>query len=473
MRVILVNANLIRVPPIGPYALDVLGTALEDAGHDVAVCDLARAQTHDDALRSIDASLSAVRPDAVAVSLRNTSDLFFPSFHDAPNRGSFIQSHEEVIKRIGQQFDSQRIIIGGAGFSSNPHQLLKRLGGTRGVQGPGEYALPMLLSRLRTEAFQTDPIVIDARGDAPYPRVRRTYVDNAWYYEHGGLGCIRTSIGCPRRCAYCVEPSSSGHRIRRRSVDDIMQEIDELVCLGVYDIHTADSEFNIPLSHAKRVLRAIADRRYPQHVRFWLYCQPVPFDRELAELMRQAHVAGINFGTDHTDADVLRSFGKAYGQKDVARTTALCNDHGIAVAHGLLFGSQADTIDKMFRTIDDIWHMKPRVIGALIGLAVLPHTRLARIFEQQTDPATVGYTMEQHGQPYIDPVFYVNPLFKIPDVYGWLRAHVGERIHSIMLPSPRSTNAETAQIVSSERVARQIASGLKGAYWYHYPDLPH
>ena len=54
----------------------------------------------------------------------------------------------------------------------------------------------------------------------------------------------------------------------------------------------------MPIHHAKMLLRGIIDRVYPRDLRFWLYCQRLPFDRELASLMERANVAGISFGTD-------------------------------------------------------------------------------------------------------------------------------------------------------------------------------
>ena len=59
--------------------------------------------------------------------------------------------------------------------------------------------------------------------------------------------------------------------------------------MGINDIHTADSEFNMPIIHSKEVLRAIIARGYPNKVRFWTYCQPSPFDEEYASLLAKAN----------------------------------------------------------------------------------------------------------------------------------------------------------------------------------------
>src|SRR2546423_6246784 len=74
MKVVLVNLNLIKVPAIAPYALDVLGSALEAAGHQVDVLDLCPSS---DPVSSIHEYFSAQTPDLVGLSLRNAGDLYF------------------------------------------------------------------------------------------------------------------------------------------------------------------------------------------------------------------------------------------------------------------------------------------------------------------------------------------------------------------------------------------------------------
>jgi len=67
--VLLVNANRIR-PPIAPVALDYLGTALEDAGFEVRVLDLAWSRdVAGDVARAL-----AVRPLLVGLTFRNLDD---------------------------------------------------------------------------------------------------------------------------------------------------------------------------------------------------------------------------------------------------------------------------------------------------------------------------------------------------------------------------------------------------------------
>jgi hypothetical protein len=60
-----------------------------------------------------------------------------------------------------------------------------------------------------------------------------------------------------------------------------------LLKIGVDHFHFCDSEFNLPLTHAKEICRAITSHRLNDRLRWYCYCSPVPFDRELARLMKR------------------------------------------------------------------------------------------------------------------------------------------------------------------------------------------
>lgn len=475
--VLLVNLNRIQVPLVAPYALDVLGSALADGGHDVDVLDL---NLEAEPLDAIDRRLTDVAPDLVALTLRNTGDLYFPSWLDLPSRGSFLDDHARLIRRITDHVDIRRIVIGGVGFSSTPVALLERFGLRYGVVGPGDVVLRAMADCVdRGESLDAVPVgrmaapagrtvLVGPKGRLA-PRVHRTFAGNRRYYDASGLAGLRTSNGCGMMCAYCIEPIAKGASYSRRTTEDVLFEIDQLVDAGIHDIHTCDSEFNLPIDHAKRVLGAIAARGYPRSVRFWAYGQPKPFDAELARLMSRANVAGVDFGIDHTDPAMLRRLGKTwYTFDDVRWTTRLCHDYGIAVNHELLFGFPGDTPEKMFAAIDDVLDLGTWAVGVVVGLAVLPGTRLAAIYAERVargDPLDGFYAARE---PLVDPTFFVDPSFEVPAIFSRIAQHVGGETRRVMIPQSNSTAPVNNQLVGSERIRRDLESGKRGAYWYHY-----
>lgn len=471
-NVSLVNLNRILVPPIGPYAIDILGSALEAAGHSVEVLDLT---PQEDPLQAIDEHFSYTKPDLVGITLRNTGDLYFPSFLDLPNKGSFLPEHGRLIARINEYAPIDRIVVGGVGFSSNPSGLLKRFGLKYGVIGPGESIFVEIANGV-SRGLSLDGIcpnsegLFDGRKSRLAGKIKRKFVDNKWYYEFGGLGSIRTSNGCGMSCSYCIEPFAKGRGYNKGAVDDVIYEINQLVDMGVYDIHTCDSEFNMPLNHSKEVLRAIIAQKYPDKVRFWAYCQPKPFDQEYAYLLAKANVAGVNFGIDHTDPEMLRSLGKWYTKEDISNSTKLCQKYGIAVNHEFLFGYPGDTPEKMFDAIDFAMELDAWAMGIVVGLAVLPGTQLARIYQSKVKSGESLDGFYIQGEPLTDPTFFVDPSFKKTEIFAQIKDFVGSEIRRIMVPQSNSTASENNQLVGSERIKKDLRRGKKGAYWYNYPS---
>jgi hypothetical protein len=236
--VTLINLNRITVPLVAPYALDVLGSALAAGGHDVDVLDL---NVESDPSAAIARRFRDEIPDVVAITLRNTGDLYFPSFLDLDSRGSCLPDHDALIGAIKASVPAERIVIGGVGFSSNARALLSRWRLPCGVAGPGE----SVLRRIADAADRQRPIgvlpdvprlpsdpsltIFDGMRLPLVTSVRRGFVDNKRYYDDGGLAGVRTSNGCPMKCSYCVEPFAKGGAYRRQSLDVITSEIDQLL----------------------------------------------------------------------------------------------------------------------------------------------------------------------------------------------------------------------------------------------------
>lgn len=479
-NVTLVNLNQIAVPPVAPYAIDILGSALSVAGHGVEVLDLCGAEHPESRIAEYFGRSS---PDIVGLTLRNTGDLYFPSFLDLSSRGSFLADHARLVAAIKQRVSAERIVMGGVGFSSNPRVLLSRFGLSHGIRGPGERALVDIADLFDQGASISEAValcagalpgavsMVDARRANLATKVRRTFVDNKGYYDRGGLAGVRTTNGCGMRCAYCIEPLAKGQSFVRRQVDDVLSEIDELLHAGVHDIHTCDSEFNMPIGFTKEVLRGIEARRYPSHLRFWAYCQPKPFDEEFADLLAAANVVGVNFGIDHTDASLLNLMGKRwYTKHDIANSARMCIERGIAVNHECLFGWPGDNPELMLAALDTVMGFGGWAVGVALGLAVLPGTELARVYEgrlRRKEPLDGFYLS---GEPLTDPAFFLDPSFHVPQVFDLLKVHVGSEIRRVMIPALNSTATQNNQLVGSERIKRDLEHGRRGAYWYSYPS---
>ncbi|MEU3777072.1 tryptophan 2-C-methyltransferase [Streptomyces sp. NPDC032472] len=424
--VLLVNPNKVH-PPIAPYALDVLTTALEAADFEVEVLDLT---FHREDWKTCLTEYFAQRgPLLVGVTVRNTDTVY--AFEQRP----FIGEHKEIITEI-RRLTEAPIVGGGIGFSSMPFALVDYFGIDFGVKGPGEQIIcdladalvtgrdpgtvPGLIRNTPQGVIRVPPPVLVPAPRRPTPllpggqfedrvwQVQRsgTYVrrsgaphkvDNLLYYRRGGLAGILTKNGCTYRCSHCVEPDAKGTSFGRRDVAAVVDEMESLAAQGILDQHTTDSEFNLSISHAKNVLREIVRRKHADagnplnELRLWVYCQPSPFDEEFAELLAAAGCKGVNVGSDHVREDMLRGWkvtGKGttyYTFADTEKLVRLCHAHGMLTMVEALFGMPGETAQTIRECVEAFMALDATVTGFSLGLRLFPYTPMGIALAEQCD----------------------------------------------------------------------------------------
>ncbi|WP_283135127.1 tryptophan 2-C-methyltransferase [Rhizohabitans arisaemae] len=444
--VVLVNPNQVH-PPIAPYALDVLSTALEAAGFEPHVLDLT---FHlDDWRQVLRAYFHGNRPLLVGVTCRNTDTVY--AFEQRP----FVNLYKSIIDEIRGLTDSP-VVAGGVGFSTMPFALVDYLGVDFGVKGPGENivcdlaealhagcsadGIPgLLVNRGSGQVVRVPPPALGARPsdgaaalpfptghnesrawqvDAERPYTRRSgvpyRVDNLAYYRMGGLGSILTKNGCVYRCTQCVEPDAKGTRLTRRSIASVVDEMESLTDQGIHDLHTTDSEFNLAIAHTKELLREIVRRKDRDvstslhRLRLWIYCQPSPFDEEFAELLAGAGCAGVNVGTDHVRPEMLDGWKvtkkgtKYYDFADTVRLVELSHRYGMLTMVEALLGMPGETQETMRACVDTLMELDATVTGFSLGLRLFPYTDLAIRLARECDGVRTVPGLQSNNA--VDPI---------------------------------------------------------------------
>lgn len=533
--VTLVNPNFVW-PPVTPYALDILCTHLEAAGFEVDVLDLTFRRER----WRLDEYFAAHEPLLVGVTLRNAGSV------QPQEQRVFLPDHLAVIDEI-RRLTRAPIVLGGAGFSSMPYAALEYFKTPFGVKGPGERILCDLADALVTgRSTDTVPGLLFWDGDGIRTSVARApdggpglraevatayrrrsgmpnRVDNRQYYERGGLGNVLTKNGCPFACNHCVEPDAKGSSMTLRTVAAVVDELESMAAQGIYDIHTADSEFNIQPAHAKRLLREIIDRRRRagnplRDVRLWIYAHPVPFDTELADLLAEAGCKGVSLSAEHMCREHLAVWqpprgrvGLAYTIDDVWKVTELLAKRAIMITTELLLGLPGETLETIKHTIDESLQLPTTVIGYTLGLQVFPHAPLGIRFAAESDGRHVirglqsntarddivltpldrcdsmaayerQFWFDEDGR--LRPVFYFSPdlpedraTIERPDgrwlnTIRWIRDYVPASEHyRVALPTlPGGERGESNNYADNPFLQQAVALGYKGAYYSWWRD---
>jgi radical SAM superfamily enzyme YgiQ (UPF0313 family) len=481
MDVALINTNRIQ-PPIAPIGLDYVAEALHAAGHRVRVLDLCWAE---DVSAAVAGFFSDANDGLVGVTLRNTDDCAFTS------RQSFLSPFADVIRRIRQHTDAP-IVVGGVGFSVMPEQVLAYVDQLApgsidaGVWGEGEFVFPQLAACLQgggnatpstggsLPAWHDIPNLIwrQRREDgvcdwhrnppvypdlAELPPMSRRWVDNVRYLKQGGQAGIETKRGCPGRCIYCADPIAKGTETRIRPPQAVADELEKLLEQGIDHIHTCDSEFNLPERHASAVCREIVCRGLESKLRWYAYCTPASFSKELSLIMCDAGCVGINFGVDHGDAEMLRRLGRPYAPEDIANVTRWCREAGIAVMLDLLLGSPGETRESLVRTIELMQRVAPDRVGVSLGIRVYPGTALARqVQSERLGAGLIG------GEDPATPLFYLEPAVA-PFCFSLLDELIGDDSRFLFFDPSRPDRNYNYN--ANQRLSDAIAAGHRGAYW--------
>ncbi len=460
MNVALVNTNRMQ-PPIAPIGLDYIASALKAAGHEVRLLDLC---WEEDAERSI-ARFFNNEPEfgLIGMTLRNTDDCVFTS------RRSFLAGFLDLVKAVRNN-SAAPIVLGGVGFSTMPGQVLSRADVNYGVWGDGEFVMPALADRLEKSDKNLDLPNLILRSNGSWrrnppamrslqdlPPMRRELVDNGRYFQHGGQAGFETKRGCFGACIYCADPVAKGKQVRVRPPADVADEIEALIGQGIDCLHTCDSEFNMPEDHALAVCREITGRGLGEKIRWYAYCAPAPFSRELAGAMRRAGCAGIDFGADNGSETMLQRLGRSFGPGDIFNAARWSREVGMSVMLDLMLGAPGESRDSIVQTVDLMKRADPDRVGVSLGVRVYPGTALERKVAGGKDEAgLVG-----GGDPF-DPLFFLEPEIE-QGVFEWLHALIGDDRRFLFYDPSRPK--QNYNYNDNQRLVDAIRQGHRGAYW--------
>jgi hypothetical protein len=459
MRIALINTNLLQ-PPVGPIALDYLAEALHAAGQTVEILDLCWEEDH---LSAITQFLKKSEFGLIGMTLRNTDDCAFTSSQ------SFLPGFADMVTAVRRN-SSAPIVLGGVGFSVMPEFILSHVSADFGIWGEGEFALPDLSYRLEhAQSYHDLPHLLWRHNGAwqrnpPFyrsltelPSMSRKWVDNRRYFRLGGQAGFETKRGCSGRCVYCADPVAKGKHMRLRPPAAVADELEKLIEQGIDALHTCDGEFNIPESHAFEICSEITRRGLGERMRWYAYCSPVPFSRELARAMRAAGCAGIDFGADHGSEAMLKNLGRDFGPNDICNATRWAKEEGMAVMLDLLLGSPGETRESIEQTIMVVRQAEPDLAGVALGVRVYPGTELARRIASGELAGGLN-----SGNSIFDPVYFLEPQIA-PFVFEWLDAFIGDDSRFLFFDPSRPK--QNYNYNSNQRLVKAIQQGYRGAFW--------
>ncbi|MCX5645592.1 MAG: radical SAM protein [Phycisphaerae bacterium] len=196
---------------------------------------------------------------------------------------------------------------------------------------------------------------------------------------------VQTTKGCPFRCEFCCVHAFDGQRIRNKTVEQVVREIQEIQSLGAKykkkkSIFFADDNIIANKEFATELFRALK----PLNLN-WM-CQAsmnVSQEEELLTLMRESGCGAIFIGFESLSAGNLDQMHKVVNRRyDYAEVIRRIQAHGMLIQASFILGYDGDCASVFDELIDFIKesHLLAPVINILTPF---PRTELFGRLESQ------------------------------------------------------------------------------------------
>jgi radical SAM superfamily enzyme YgiQ (UPF0313 family) len=362
-KVLLINSNRFKHPwPVIPFGLCYVATVLEfNENHKVFFLDLCFST---DCEADIQKTIQSFNPDVIGVSIRNIDDTGGYNVHflleDVKN---------DVIDYCKKEFIGP-VIIGGPSVGISGKEMLDYFDLEYAVRGDGEKVMSEFIYHIenhlpleglkgliiRREGMiiqDNEPNRVMDLDSLPFPKLNR-YLNLDLYRRYGSPILVQTKRGCTFNCAYCTYNQIEGKQYRLRDPQQIADEIEVLVKeSGINHIEFADSIFNVPLVHAKQVLRSVIGKRLNLKLHT-MGLTPAAVDEELLDLMKLAGFNEVDIGVESTSDIVLKSLAKDFKLRDIIKTANLLREKRIPATWFIILGSPVETSETVFETLNSL-----------------------------------------------------------------------------------------------------------------------
>ncbi|MBU2473112.1 B12-binding domain-containing radical SAM protein, partial [Patescibacteria group bacterium] len=194
------------------------------------------------------------------------------------------------------------------------------------------------------------------------------------------LGCNRivttmfTSRGCPFQCSFCDRPHL-GKKFRARSAQNVVDEMEECLKLGIEEILVYDDTFTVD---RQRVFD-ICDEIIKRGLKFiWdIRARVDTVDKKVLEKLKQAGCQRIHFGVEAGTEKILKVLNKGIHLEQIERAFDLAKKTDIETLAYFMIGAPTETKEDINKTIEFAKKIKPDYAHITI-LTPYPATEIYR-----------------------------------------------------------------------------------------------
>ncbi|MGC8928616.1 MAG: B12-binding domain-containing radical SAM protein [Myxococcota bacterium] len=164
---------------------------------------------------------------------------------------------------------------------------------------------------------------------------------------------IIASRGCPYNCYFCSATHISGSKVRYRSVENIIEEIEYIVKhFGVKEIHFVDDNFTFN----RNFVIDFCDKIMSKNIKLSFACpngvRIDTIDRELLLMMKKAGFYSLALGIESGSPQILEKINKNIQIEKVKKTVNLIREMDMFTIGFFIIGLPFETTEDIEKTIE-------------------------------------------------------------------------------------------------------------------------
>lgn len=358
-------------PPLG---IAYMAGVLQENNIDVEILD---ATAEDMDFKDVEKELLKRKPDLVALTALT------------PTIGRALETAQVVKETLPDSI----VVMGGYHPTFNFIETLEDENVDIVIRGEGEYIMLNLVQALENQSSLHDvkgivfedknskeivvnpeaPLIQDL-DELPFPALNLLPMKKYRLLDMDThMITMITTRGCPMQCSFCSSAAMHGKKIRERSVENIVDEIEYLKTN--YDIDTIafmDDTFTLK----KRKVMAICDEILKRNIEIMWGCtsRVDTLDEKLLKKMKEAGCITIFIGVESADQQQLDNMCKNTTIAKIENAFKIAHKLKIRTIASVALGMPGDTKEIMNKTVKFVHKLKPNY--AIYSLATpYPGTR--------------------------------------------------------------------------------------------------
>ncbi|MBM4135154.1 MAG: radical SAM protein [Nitrospira sp.] len=358
-RILLLNPSqnsvygAFSVLPHPSLGLAYIGTVLKQAGHSVSI---------------LDADSAGLTRDMLMAVLRDERIEIVGIITVTPIYNNVVKLCSEIKK----EFPAMITVIGGIHPTLAPMESMAPECFDFAVKGEGEQTCLDLIEAINAgggyanisglvyreggKVVQTAERPLIAELDSiPYPdwslikKMEYSYPD-ALYHP---VFPIFTSRGCPAACTYCQTKNIFTRRLRNRSAENIVGEIEHLVnAWGAREIHIWDDVFTANKKVVFEVRDLMRERGLKIPINFPNGIRADEVDPDVFKALKEMGTYQVAFGIESGNEEILEILEKGCTKAQVRDAVRWAKEAGLEVWGYFLIGAPGENRAKIEETID-------------------------------------------------------------------------------------------------------------------------